>query len=260
MSHSDFLKNTYFNWLFEEYKFNQIDQNVIEIQTPFLDNESDSIILYSEFLSSNQVLLTDDGWTLNFLKHHGISFSGSTQKNILNTIVTPLGTKVKEDELCITTSIDQFPIAKQRLLQTIMQVNDMIVLQNKQVKNVFQEEVRILLDKQKILFTNRPSFTGKEGITVQFDFAIPTNKIERLVRTISNGNDLNRAKLLAMDTRILQYNRTNTEYIALVDDLHYEFTKDLETKAIFQENSHSQIHLIRHSQILEDYSLLSNKV
>ncbi|KXT73135.1 prophage protein [Streptococcus sp. DD10] len=260
MSKSSTLKKTYFDWLLKEYHFTDLDNHTVEISTPFLDNDFDYIILYAEFLTDGRVTLSDDGWTIDNLKSHGVVLNGRTphKNNILNTIVTNLGTRVEDNELCITTSIEKFPLAKQRLLQTIMQVNDMIVLQDKSVKNIFHDEVEQILNEREILFTRRPSFSGKEGITVQFDFAIPTRKTEKLVRTISNGNDLNRAKLLAMDTRILQNHKNNAEYIALIDDTHHRFDKLAETKAIFEENSKDKILLLPHQKFLKQKEILSN--
>ena len=262
MNDSNTLKKNFFDWLLKEYQFNDLEKNFVEITTPFLDNDFDHIVLYAEFLSDGRVTLTDDGWTINNLKSHGVSFSNrSTYKNnLINTIVNNLGTRIENGELCITTSLDKFPLAKQRLLQTIMQVNDMIVLRDTSIKNIFHDEIEKTLVKREVLFTRRPSFSGKEGITVQFDFAIPTIKKERLIRTISNGNDLNRAKLLAMDTRILQNHKDNVEYIAVVDDIHHKFDKVAETKAIFNENSKDKIILLSHKEFLDDSHLLSNAI
>ena len=262
MNNSNTLKKNFFDWLLKEYQFNDLEKNFVEITTPFLDNDFDHIVLYAEFLSDGRVTLTDDGWTINNLKSHGVSFSNrSTYKNnLINTIVNNLGTRIENGELCITTSLDKFPLAKQRLLQTIMQVNDMIVLRDTSIKNIFHDEIEKTLVKREVLFTRRPSFSGKEGITVQFDFAIPTINKERLIRTISNGNDLNRAKLLAMDTRILQNHKDNVEYIAVVDDIHHKFDKVAETKAIFNENSKDKIILLSHKEFLDDSHLLSNAI
>ena len=262
MNNSNTLKKNFFDWLLKEYQFNDLEKNFVEITTPFLDNDFDHIVLYAEFLSDGRVTLTDDGWTINNLKSHGVSFSNrSTYKNnLINTIVNNLGTRIENGELCITTSLDKFPLAKQRLLQTVMQVNDMIVLRDTSIKNIFHDEIEKTLVKREVLFTRRPSFSGKEGITVQFDFAIPTIKKERLIRTISNGNDLNRAKLLAMDTRILQNHKDNVEYIAVVDDIHHKFDKVAETKAIFNENSKDKIILLSHKEFLDDSHLLSNAI
>ena len=167
MNKSNTLKKVYFDWLMKEYRFTDLDNHTVEISTPFLDNDFDHIILYAEFLNNGRVTLTDDGWTINNLKSHGVNLNGRTlhKNNILNTIVSSLGTELNNNELCITTSLEKFPLAKQRLLQTIMQVNDMIVLKDKNVKNIFYDEVEEILRKREVFFTSRTSFSGKEGIT-----------------------------------------------------------------------------------------------
>ena len=86
------------------------------------------------------------------------------KNNILNTIVSSLGTELNNNELCITTSLEKFPLAKQRLLQTIMQVNDMIVLKDKNVKNIFHDEVEEILRKREVFFTSRTSFLVKKEL------------------------------------------------------------------------------------------------
>lgn len=262
MNNAKKLQQIYFDWLLKEYSFTDLDRNTVEISIPFLDNESDYIVMYAEFFRDGKILLTDDGWTLDKLKSHGVTFTGRTKaKNItLQTITSSLGIEIDGKELCIKTDLDKFPVAKQRLLQAIMQVNDMIVLQDSNVKNIFHEEVEQTLNDRKILFASRPSYAGKEGITVQFDFTIPVPKKERLVRTISNGNNLNHAKLLAMDTRLLHNHKKNVEYVALIDDSHHKFNKLAETQAIFQENSNDKILIIQHREFLDNPSILTNVV
>lgn len=255
------LKTAYFNWLLEEYSFVDLDSNVVEITTPFLDNSFDSIIMYAKFLNNGRIYLTDDGWTLNNLKSQGLSFSRNNIKRtqLLHDIVNSLGIEINDDNLCITTDVAKFPLAKQRLLQCIMQTNDLIILTNNNVKNIFFEEVEQFLKKQNILFVRKPSFAGLKGITVQFDFSIPTQQNERLIRTISRGNDLNRAKLLAMDTRILNNHKINAEYIAVIDDINNNFTSESEMAAIFENNATSPIIQIKKSEIHKYSHLISNK-
>lgn len=126
MNNSLKLRNLYFDWLMKEYSFTDLDKNIVEISIPFLDNDFDYIIMYAEFLSNGKILLTDDGWTLDNLKSHGITFTGrtKTKTSTLQTITSSLGIEIKDHELCIMTDIDKFPIAKQRLLQSIIQLSD----------------------------------------------------------------------------------------------------------------------------------------
>lgn len=255
------LKKAYFDWLLKEYDYRDIDKNVIKIGTPFLDNDFDYIIMYAIVSNNGTITLSDDGWTLNNLKSHGVTFTRSKYRQaLLDDITKSLGVEVNDDqEIYIKTDLEKFPLAKQRLLQAIMQVNDLIVLQDKKVKSIFFEEIENYLIQQEILFARKPSFAGKEGITVQFDFSIPVLKGgEKLIRTISNGNDLNRAKLLTMDTQLLRNYKDDATFIAIVDDSK-TFDKQSEVEAIFKENSESTIKLLPKSKISEQTELLLNR-
>ncbi|HFU3983548.1 TPA: DUF1829 domain-containing protein, partial [Streptococcus suis] len=100
----------------------------------------------------------------------------------------------------------------------------------------------------------------KEGITVQFDFSIPTiHEGEKLIRTISNGNDLNRAKLLTMDTQLLKNYKDEARFIAIIDDVTKDFNKKSETEAIFRENSDTNIILLPKSELTNQKQLLLNR-
>ncbi|WP_277293916.1 DUF1828 domain-containing protein [Streptococcus hyointestinalis] len=262
MTKSNRLKKIYFDWLTKEYLFNDIDNNVVEISTPFLDNDFDHIIMYAEFLPNDRLVLTDDGWTIDKLKSRGVTFSGRTKSRnkSLFDILNNLGIHLTHDgELNITTDVDKFPLAKQRLLQAIIQVNDLVITHNKTVKSPLFEEVQEILKSREILYSERPSFAGMEGITVQFDFSVPTLKNEKLIRTIPDANNLNRAKLLAMDTRLLSGHKSNVEYVALIDDETHEFKRKNETKAIFSENSDSKIITLPKSEFISNPDILTNR-
>ncbi|MDR2833697.1 MAG: DUF1828 domain-containing protein [Streptococcaceae bacterium] len=261
MGNAKKLKSAYFDWLFNEYSYSNLDKDIVRIDAPFFDNDFDYIVMYAEFHKNNdKITLTDDGWTINNLESHGVSFNknATTRIKLLNDIVDNLGVNINNGELSITSDIANYPIIKQRLLQSIIQVNDLAVLANKNVKNIFFEEVELFLRSKNILFARKPAFSGKEGITVQFDFSIPTERNEKLIRTISNGNDLNRAKVLSMDTHILKNFKKDAQYIALIDDENNNFTKLNEVNAIFEENASNKILLLPKTKMEKNIELLSN--
>lgn len=263
MAKTELLKKTYFDWLFNENTYTDIKSNIVKINIPFLDNQFDYITMYAVFSHPNKITLTDDGWTIQALESHGVSFSTrhKTNNQLLKTISDSLGVEVIDKELTIKTDIERFPVAKQRLLQCIMQVNDLIVLQKKNILNIFFEEVELLLKENNILYSYKPSFAAKGGITVQFDFSIPTNQpSEKLVRTIRNGNDLNRAKLLTMDTHLLKYSKPNAEYIAIFDNVNYPLSNPEEIQAIFEENSSTKILPLNISEARKNPKVLANVI
>ena len=262
MTKSQLLKKSYFDWLFKEYSYSELSENVVKIGTPFLDTQFDYITMYVEFFKNNsQINLTDDGWTIQDLESHGVSFSSRNKTNnrLLKTITDSFGVEVVNGELSIMTDIDKFPVAKQRLLQCIIQVNDLVVLQKTNVTNIFFEEVEILLKKNEVLYTTRPSFAGKGGITVQFDFSIPTSNNEKLVKTIRNGNDLNRSKLFTMDTQLVRHSKPDADFIAIFDDISNPIKNINEITSILEENSDSSIIPLTISKAHNEPTLLLNK-
>jgi Domain of unknown function DUF1828. len=261
MSNANMLERSYFNWLMKEYHFEDLESDIVRIDSPFFDSNFDYIVMYAEFHKNGSITLTDDGWTIDNLESQGLSLSGNakTRKKILQDIIGSLGVECRDGELFITTDVEDFPKVKQRLLQAIMKINDMIVLRDDKVKNMFFEDVEEFLKSNKILFDKNLSFAGKGGITVQFDFSVPTGNRGKLMRVIGNGNDLNKSKLLTMDTRILQSTRPNTDYIAVIDNINNKFTEEKKVEAIFKENTDSKIITLPASRMKDNVKLLSNE-
>ena len=256
---SETLKKIYFDWLFKDYDFIDLSDDIVKINTSFYDNQFDSIVMYVEFLQNDEIIVTDDGWTISELENHGIYFSkrNKTHFGLLKNITDNLGIELNGKELFIKTSLEKFAIAKQRLLQGILQVNDLIVLQKSNIKTLFSEEIESILSENEILFSTKPSFAGKAGVTVQFDFSIPTRRnnkpSENLIRTIKNGNNLDRSKILAMDTQLLKNYKSNVEYFAIFDNETYPITSSVnEIKSIFEENSGNKIHVIQFTEFREN--------
>lgn len=109
------------------------------------------------------------------------------------------------------------------------------------VKIMFFEDAEEFLKSNDILFDKNQSFPSKGGIIVQFDIYVPTNIKGKLMQVIGNSKDLNKSKLLTMNTRILQGNSPNTDYIVIIGDISIKFTEEKSVK----ENTDSKIILFR---------------
>lgn len=129
MGKSSELKKIYFDWLFNEYIYEDLKSNIVKIDTPFIDNQLDTIVMYAEFLNHEKIRLTDDGWTINNLESRGLTYK--KRNALLEDITNSLGIEIINNELTVTAPIDKLPIVKQRLLQAIMRANDLIVLREK---------------------------------------------------------------------------------------------------------------------------------
>ena len=122
------LKDNYISWIRKSYDYSQLDNGVIRIDTPFMDNMSDGIIIYAVQNSDNTLMLTDDGWTLDNLKSHGVFVNKSKpRKKLLEKQLKIYGITLDNNDLMITTELKKFAEAKHRLLQAILFVNDMFI-------------------------------------------------------------------------------------------------------------------------------------
>lgn len=55
------------------YKYNYIEEKIVGIETPYLDNFNDGIVIYGIQEKNKIIKFTDDGWTLNNLEEMGIN-------------------------------------------------------------------------------------------------------------------------------------------------------------------------------------------
>lgn len=233
------LKKQYANWIVDNTEFSEIDKNTIRIDTPFLDNDFDNVILYVDMLPNNQIIVTDDGYTLGNLNSIGYSINNRTKKriNILDEISRDYGIEydINSKELYIKTDFDKFAVSKHRLLQAILKINDMFLLRPNYEPNLTFDEVSNLLDKNDILYSAKYPALGKGGITFIFDFSIPTRKRkDKLVRIINSPNDLNYSKVLGMDATMLKGSK-EADYFAILDDVNHELKNFSEIKSIYGE-------------------------
>lgn len=259
------LKKQYSDWIMDSMNYTQLDKDVVRIDTPFLDNDFDHIVLYVEFLSNNQVLITDDGYTLANLKSIGFKISNQTKKrkNILTDICDDYGIEFdsKENELFIKSNMDKFPVSKHRLLQAILKINDLFLLRPNYEPNSTFETVSLALDKEEILYSTKFPAIGKRGITFIFDFSIPTrSKKDKLIRIINSPNDLNYSKVLSMDVSMLQGSK-EADYFAILDDLNHDLKNYSEIKSVYgevKEQYNVDIQPIKMSQLDKKIELLRN--
>lgn len=124
---------------------------------------------------------------------------------------------------CIETNVHEFPIAKHRLLQAILFVNDMFMLAPKTTENLFLQDVENFFEMHGIRTNRNVSFIGKSGLIHKFEFAIPGIKEipGRLIKTMSSGNNSMYAKSILTDVQEI---RPVVEY----DTVFYVFFNDIE--------------------------------
>ena len=127
------LREKHLEWYNQNTRFENLNDNVVAIDVPFLDNFSDEIEMYAVGQKNGLIKLTDDGWTLDNLLSRGVD-------------------------------IDHFAEAKNRLLQVILFTNDMFMLARNNTGSIFVEDVGEFLTANNIRATVNVAFYGNNGM------------------------------------------------------------------------------------------------
>lgn len=219
------LKNKYIEWIKQSYEYSQLDNNVIRIDTPFVDNMSDGIVIYAIPNSNNTVTLTDDGWTLDNLKSRGVFINRSKhRKNLLEKQLKLYGITIDDEDLTISADIKKFAESKHRLLQAILFVNDMFMLSKHNATSIFLEDVDNYFVTNHIRVLRNASFIGNSGLTHKFEFSIAGFEDEvpyRLIKTMSSSSNTMFAKSIVTDveqTRSSNNVEINTNFYVFIND------------------------------------------
>lgn len=236
------LKREYTKWISENMEYKSIENGIVRIDTPFLDNDSDEIILYAEKNNKkdNSIKLTDDGWTIRNLANYGFSIDGRTskRKKMLLQIISDFAVDYDEGtkEIYIDVSYDKFPVAKHRLLQSILRVNDLLFMKNISNRSNFRDDIEEKLNKYEIFHGKGTSIEGKRGFTIKFDFSVPAlnGKREKFIQAISSPNNLDYSKIFAANISLLHQDK-NAEFFAIYDDMTNEVAKLSEINSIYEE-------------------------
>jgi len=214
------LLKRYFDWLKDKTYLKSINEEWIEITTPYLDRHNDCLQIYLKKIDGNY-LITDDGYILDDLTMSGCDFATPRRKSLLTTILNSFGVQLDEKthQLTIQCSAQDFPFKKHNMIQAMLAVNDLFYVARAQVKSLFVEDVTHWLDFSKVRYIPMFTFSGKSGFNHRFDFAIPKseNYPERLVQTINHPNRQTAQDIVfkLLDTREI---RPDSKLIALLND------------------------------------------
>jgi hypothetical protein len=176
----------YTTWLRDNTTLREVE-DWVEITTPYLDRNNDSIQIYAKRDNGGYVL-TDDAYTIEDLRISGCNIETPKRKELLKLTLNGFGVMLNKDALEVHTSKERFALQKHNLLQAILAVNDLFYLAEPIVKSLFLEDVTSWLDLSEVRYTSKVKFTGKTGYDHCFDFVIPKSKKqpERILQTINH--------------------------------------------------------------------------
>lgn len=221
MTGANTLKNSYYDWLTENIIFEDISNGYISISTPFLDTNYDNINLFANFIDKERITVSDFGYTIFNLEELGININkrNKTVWSIFEATLNNFGIDNDKGNLSITTTVDRFPVAKNRMLNAIMRLNDLVYLSKNNVVSSFNDQVSDFLRESNVFFTHNIEIPSACGISSHFDFLIPTNTKEKLVKTCGRPNDINQAKIFNFDVKQTINSNRNADFIFLLNDL-----------------------------------------
>lgn len=227
------LNDSYRKWLKKDgVVFSDIDDdNYVSISTSFLDSNFDNITLYARIIDKNRIELSDFGNTLFELEEAGVCLNkrSKTTWNLFQEALNNFGVKQKDDALIIETSLNKFPIAKSRLLQAILRINDLRYLSKTNIQSSFNDMLSNYFRNNKVLFSYNIEIANGDGISSHFDFSIPSNdKKEKLVKTVGRPNDTNQAKVFNYDVKATSLVR-DANYILILDDENHKSSIEQDT-------------------------------
>lgn len=269
MTGANILKDSYFEWLKEKIIFEDTENGYVSIGTPFLDSNFDNINLYAQFINKDTIEVSDFGYTLYNLSEFGINVMDKRSKvanNIFNSVISSFGIEVDKKSLTlkVITSVSRFPIAKNRLLQAIMRINDIYYLSKSNATSSFNDVVTDFLEEHNILFTSNIEIPSLNGISAHFDFLIPHNhtkndRSERLIRTATRPNDINQAKVFNFD---VSKATRNGEFIYLLNDCVFKdnIAKKVDIEPYIPETAltGTTANIMKYSDVKQDYTLIAN--
>ncbi|MCD4732994.1 DUF1829 domain-containing protein [bacterium] len=182
------LLDSYINWLKNKTQLRKIGEWV-GISTPYLDRHNDYIQLYAK-KDSNGYVLTDDGYTIDDLRHGGCEINTPKREHILQETLNGFGIKYADGQLQVHTSGRDFALSKHNLVQAVLAVNDMFYLSSTSSVKLFHEDVKLWLDENEIRYTPKITFAGKTGFNHQYDFVIPksSEQPERILKVVNAPN------------------------------------------------------------------------
>lgn len=226
MGKATLLENAYYKWLKEELIFSDIEDGYVSISSPFVDTNFDNINLYAKFLNEDNIEVSDFGYTIFNLEEAGVHLDKRSKVawRIYNTALADFGITREGDSLLIRTSLDNFAIAKNRLIRAIMRINDISYLSKGNVKEAFNDLIESFLIKEKVLYTPNVEIPNENGASSHFDFSIPSRTgVERLIKTSARPNDPNYAKVFNYDVKATAPSR-NAKFIYVLNNVTHKTT------------------------------------
>ena len=216
------LLDRYWVWLRDQTSLRQLDEEWIEINTPFLDRHNDGLQIYARH-EGDDLLMTDDGYILRDLEASGCKLDSPRRQALIQLTLRGFGVQLAEDRLEIRARPENFAQRKHNLIQAMLGVNDLFYLSKASIRGLFLEDVQAWMDQNDVRYSPNVQLLGKSGLSHSFHFLINKSRQqpERIIRAI-NAPDRGSAESFAfawIDTR--EARAQEAKAFAVVNDLDH---------------------------------------
>lgn len=223
------LVDSYLAWIRDSVTAEALNDQVVELTSPFLDRHSDYLQIYAEHRAGDGYVLTDDGYVLSELKSSGVEHKGQRREELIAQLISGYGVTIVGSELQVWSTSSDLGQRAHNLLQAMLSVDDMFVLSQPTIGTIFLEDVAKFLDDRDIRYTPSVKFSGKSGLDHLVDFVIPKSRLapERIVQVVNSARRDRVASILFAinDTREIRGRDTN--YYAVLNDTRREVSAEV---------------------------------
>jgi len=221
--------HNYLNWLDKKFVIECKDDSFCHIITPFLRQDNDHIEVFIEKEGDN-IVLTDDGATFEYLYLSGIDLNSPTRKNYVFSISNRTqcifdGYEIK----CYIESLDDFGIRFNNFINSIMSISNLTYTANPRGKATFKDDVIDMFASWKINYNSQ--FINGYTKEHHFDFVIMKKKIIIVepISTASVSYGIKLAESLAFKFNDIRKNNITFIGVSLVNDREDIWTPEILT-------------------------------
>lgn len=157
------------------------------ISTPMLNRNNDCMNVYLGDDERGGYVITDLGETISDLELSGFAVTAQRESK-LEALLAGYAVERQDGELFVKATQADLPMKMNMLLQAMASVDDMFLLSQESVRNLFADDVGAWMLDNGVSYVPGPSFPGRSGLSYKFDYAIGQNKDNpmRLIKTVNN--------------------------------------------------------------------------
>jgi len=215
------LLDQYRHWLKDRTSLRTINDDWVEITTPYLDRHNDALQIYAR-RENGGFVLSDDSYIIHDLEASGCALNTDKRQQLLKMTLNGFGVKLERDALQVHASQEDFPLRKHNLIQAMLAVNDLFYLSKPLVESLFYEDVVAWLDANDIRYTPKVKFTGISGYDHLFHFVIPKSprrhQPERIVQVVNQPTRQAAQALIHQWTDTREVRAEDSRAYALLND------------------------------------------